>query len=64
VPFYPLTPLVFCASSAYMLYSSLAYTKQGALFGVGVLAAGVPVMFVGWAKRGRGDNGPPIASDP
>jgi APA family basic amino acid/polyamine antiporter len=44
VPLYPLTPLVFCATSAYLVYSSLAYTGVGALVGVGVLAAGVLVL--------------------
>jgi len=44
VPLYPLLPLAFCASSAWMLYSSLAYTRLGALVGVGVLAAGVPLL--------------------
>ncbi len=46
VPFYPFTPLIFCGMCVYMLYSSLAYTGQGALVGVGVLAAGaVLVLF-------------------
>jgi APA family basic amino acid/polyamine antiporter len=40
VPLYPLLPLLFCATSAYLLYSSLAYTGLGALVGVGVLAVG------------------------
>lgn len=40
VPLYPLTPLVFCLTSAYLLYSSLAYTGLGALVGVAVLAIG------------------------
>ncbi len=40
VPLYPLLPLVFCATSAYLLYSSLAYTGTGALVGVGVLGVG------------------------
>ena len=44
VPLYPLLPLAFCASSAWLLYSSLAYTGLGALVGVGVLAAGVPLL--------------------
>ena len=44
VPFYPLLPLAFCASSAWLLYSSLAYTRLGALVGVAVLAAGVPLL--------------------
>lgn len=45
VPLYPLTPLVFGASCAYMLYSSLAYTGFGALLGVAVLAVGAPLIF-------------------
>jgi amino acid transporter len=44
VPFYPLTPLLFCATCAYMLYASLAYTGIGALFGAAVLLAGVPLL--------------------
>ena len=44
VPLYPLLPLAFCASSAWLLYSSLAYARLGALVGVGVLAAGVPLL--------------------
>lgn len=48
VPLYPLTPLVFCASSAYLLYSSLAYTGIGALVGVAVLAAGALVL--AWSR--------------
>jgi amino acid transporter len=42
VPLYPLTPLLFCLVCGYLLYSSLAYTKIGAMVGIGVLAAGVP----------------------
>jgi amino acid transporter len=40
VPFYPVTPLLFCATSAYLLYSSLAYTGVGALVGLAVLGVG------------------------
>jgi amino acid transporter len=40
VPLYPLTPLVFCASSAWLLHASLAYTGFGALVGLMVLAVG------------------------
>jgi basic amino acid/polyamine antiporter, APA family len=40
VPLYPLTPLAFCLTSGYLVYSSLAYTGLGALVGVAVLAAG------------------------
>ena len=40
VPLYPLLPLAFCATSGWLLYSSLAYTGFGAMVGVAVLAAG------------------------
>jgi APA family basic amino acid/polyamine antiporter len=49
VPLYPVTPALFVASCAYMLYSSLAYTGLGALVGVGVLAAGAIVILIGSA---------------
>jgi amino acid transporter len=45
VPWYPLTPLLFCLTCAYMLYASLAYAGFGALVGVAVLAVGVPLLF-------------------
>jgi amino acid transporter len=44
VPFYPVTPLIFCLTSAYLLYSSLMYTGLGAMIGVGVLMTGVLVL--------------------
>ncbi len=40
VPGYPWVPLAFIASSAYVLYSSLAYVRIGAVAGIVVLAAG------------------------
>jgi amino acid transporter len=46
VPLYPLTPILFCGACAYMLWSSLAYTGTGALLGVGVLLAGVPLLLL------------------
>ena len=46
VPLYPLTPLLFCASSLYLLYGSLAYTGVGALVGLAVLAAGGLLLLV------------------
>ena len=49
VPLYPVTPILFCASSAYMLWASLAHTGLGALVGVAVLLLGVPVLL--WARR-------------
>jgi len=44
VPLYPLTPLVFCLTSLYLLYSSLAYTGWGALIGVAVLVIGAVLL--------------------
>ncbi len=44
VPLYPLTPLLFCGTAAYMLYASLRYTGLGALVGVAVLLAGLPIL--------------------
>ncbi|HET7754346.1 MAG TPA: amino acid permease [Anaeromyxobacteraceae bacterium] len=49
VPLYPLTPAVFCLSSAYLLYASIAHTGVGALLGVAVLATGA-IPF--WLSRG------------
>ncbi|MBM6575964.1 amino acid permease [Microvirga sp. SRT01] len=46
VPLYPLIPALFCATSAYLLYSSIAYTGISALVGVGVLAIGGVLLLV------------------
>jgi amino acid transporter len=51
VPLYPVTPLLFCGIAAYMLYSSVAYAGRGALLGVAVTLAGLPVLAL--ADRGR-----------
>ncbi|MBI4192917.1 MAG: APC family permease [Betaproteobacteria bacterium] len=55
VPLYPLTPILFCAMCVYMLYSSFNYAMSldpgsiGAIVGIAMLCAGIPVMF---AARG------------
>lgn len=49
VPFYPLIPILFCFISAYLLYSSLAYTGIGAMVGVAVVLAGIPLLL--WMRR-------------
>lgn len=49
VPLYPVTPAIFVLVCAYMLYSSLAYTGIGALVGVAVLAAGLPLLW--WSRQ-------------
>ena len=48
VPLYPVIPGLFCLACAYLLYSSLAYVKTGALFGAGLLAVGAIIsLFLG-----------------
>jgi amino acid transporter len=51
VPLYPITPAIFVSVCVYMLYSSLVYTGVGALVGVAVLMAGVPVLL--WSRQRR-----------
>jgi amino acid transporter len=51
VPLYPLTPALFCATCLYMLYASLAYTGSGALIGVAVLCAGLPLLLLPAGKH-------------
>jgi basic amino acid/polyamine antiporter, APA family len=46
VPFYPLTPLLFCGICLYMLIASVLYTGMGSLLGLAVLAAGLPILFL------------------
>jgi basic amino acid/polyamine antiporter, APA family len=54
VPLYPFTPFFFCMTCAYMLQSSVAYTGVGALVGLAVLLAGVPLLLL---TRGRHEEG-------
>ncbi len=60
VPFYPVTPALFCAACAWMLYSSFNYAMSldpgsiGAMVGIAMLASGVPVLM--WAKRAAADS--------
>lgn len=54
VPFYPLPPALFCLTSAYLLYSSLAYTGVGAVVGVVVLFIGALVLLVQRGLSARG----------
>jgi len=54
VPLFPLTPILFCAMCAYMLYSSVGYALSldsgsiGAQLGIGVLLLGLPLL---WFNR-------------
>jgi amino acid transporter len=51
VPLYPVTPILFCLICAYLLYSSLVYTGYGALVGIAVLLAGIPLL--GFVRKKR-----------
>lgn len=46
VPLYPLTPALLALACAGLVYSSAAYAGAGALIGLAVLAAGVPMLRV------------------
>ncbi len=52
VPLYPVLPLLFCACSAYLLWSSVVYVKAGAVLGVAVLAIGA--LLLAWLGRRAG----------
>ncbi|MDB5808098.1 MAG: amino acid transporter, partial [Betaproteobacteria bacterium] len=52
VPGYPVIPAIFVLMCGYLLYSSLAYHGKHAFVGLGVLAIGVVVMFVGGRSGG------------
>lgn len=53
VPLYPLPPLLFCTACLYMLQASLTHTGAGALAGVLVLLAGVPVLLLARQRERR-----------
>lgn len=58
VPLYPVTPLLFCAMCAFMLYSSTNYALSkdpgsiGAQLGIGMLLVGLPLMFIARKREG------------
>lgn len=47
VPGYPVVPAIFVIMCGYLLYSSIAYHRTHAIWGVGVLAVGAVVMLIG-----------------
>jgi amino acid transporter len=59
VPLYPVTPLLFCAIAGYMLYSSVAYAGLGALLGVAVMLAGLPLLALARSHRAEPVPHPP-----
>jgi basic amino acid/polyamine antiporter, APA family len=53
VPFYPFTPILFCATCLYMLRASIAYTGKGALVGLAVLFCGLILILIDHLTRPR-----------
>jgi basic amino acid/polyamine antiporter, APA family len=54
VPLYPLTPLLFCLTCGYLLYSSVTYAASqpagiGVYIGIAVLLLGVPILI--WGRQ-------------
>ena len=46
VPGYPLLPIAFMATSAYMVYASIAYVRIGTVFGIAILLTGMVLLAV------------------
>jgi amino acid transporter len=59
VPLYPVTPLLFCAVALYMLHASVAYAGRGALLGLAVMLAGIPIILL---ARAPGSSTEPLPS--
>lgn len=57
VPLYPVTPALFCLTSAGLLWSSLSYTGGGAIGGIAVLALGVPLLIANRYRARRQPDG-------
>ena len=53
VPLYPITPLIFCGTSLYMLYAAVAYAGTLALLGVVPLALGMSLYLVSQKARDK-----------
>ncbi len=57
VPLYPVTLLILYDTSAYLPFSSLIYTGAGALVGVGILLADIPIFRFGRRQTARNSPG-------
>jgi APA family basic amino acid/polyamine antiporter len=63
VPGYPFVPLAFIGSSLYVLYSSIAYVRVGAMAGLGVLLLGV-LLLVALRLGAQSSNGVKLRKPP
>jgi len=59
VPLYPLTPLLFCGATLFLLVNSLVDpgTRLGTIGVLGVIALGIPVYYATVGRRGTGRPG-------
>ena len=62
VPLYPVTPLLFCIVAGYMLHASVAYAGRGALLGIGVMLAGIPVLALARSRTPAAKPAHPLAT--
>jgi amino acid transporter len=46
VPGYPVVPIIFCGFCAYMVAGTILHDAKGALIGLGILLAGLPLYFL------------------
>jgi amino acid transporter len=46
VPGYPIVPIIFCASCAYMIYGSVTYKPIHSLIGLGITLLGIPLYYL------------------
>jgi amino acid transporter len=46
VPGYPVLPILFCASCAYMIVGTILFDAMKSLIGLGILLAGLPLYFI------------------
>jgi amino acid transporter len=53
VPFYPFVPFIFCLMCLYMIYKSTEYVGWRSLLGLGLLALGLPMLFISWLMGSR-----------
>jgi amino acid transporter len=56
VPLFPVTPVIFCLTSVYMLYSSLIYARQLALIGIIPLIIGLPLYWISRSDSASGTD--------
>ena len=61
-PWFPLPPIVFCASCIYMLYASVKYAQGLCLIGIVPVALGLPIYWL--SCRMRPTTAGPVAMDP